>query len=65
MASKGREDEAVQKEIVFRMHARDVEIVERMKRKFGCSTTAAIRACLRIADDVKLKLATDMSADDD
>lgn len=34
----------------------DIEIVEGMERRFGCSTAAAIRACIRIAADVKLSL---------
>lgn len=44
------------KGIMFWMHARDREIIDRMKARYGCTTTAAIRACIRIADEVKLKL---------
>lgn len=40
----------------FWMHPRDREIIERIKERYGCTTTAAIRACIRIADEVKLKL---------
>ena len=44
------------KRVNFWMHGRDQEIIERMRRRYGCTTTAAIRACIRIADEVKLSL---------
>lgn len=44
------------KRVDFWMHGPDREIIDRMKRRYGCSTTAAIRACIRIADEVTLKL---------
>jgi hypothetical protein len=34
----------------------DIEIIDGMERRFGCSTAAALRACIRIAADVKLSL---------
>jgi hypothetical protein len=44
------------KRVNFWMHGRDMEIIEKMRRRYGCTTTAAIRACIRIADEVKLGL---------
>lgn len=38
------------------IHTADRVIIDAMKRRYGCSTTAAIRACIRIAADVKLNL---------
>ncbi len=49
------EDES-RKGIMFWMHSKDREIVDAMKERYGCTTTAAIRACIRIAAEVKLKL---------
>jgi hypothetical protein len=45
-----------EKRVDLLLHGPDREIVERVKQRYGCSTTAAIRACIRIADDVVLKL---------
>jgi hypothetical protein len=51
-----KDDDSDRKGIVFWMHGRDQEIIDKMKRRYGCTTTAAIRACIRIADEVKLRL---------
>jgi hypothetical protein len=40
----------------FWAHDVDVEIIEDMMGRFGCSASAAIRASLRIAKDVTLNL---------
>ena len=48
--------EADRKGIMFWMHGQDIEIIERMRKRYGCTTSAAIRACIRIADEVKLSL---------
>jgi hypothetical protein len=45
-----------EKRIDLWLHGTDREIIERVKRRYGGSTTAAIRACIRIADEVVLKL---------
>ena len=50
------ETDETRKGIMFWMHAPDVEIIDAMKRRYGCTTTAAIRACIRIAAQVKLNL---------
>ncbi len=47
------EDES-RKGIMFWMHAEDRSIIDTMKKRYGCTTTAAIRACIRIAAEVKL-----------
>ena len=49
-------DEENRKRIEVWLHAPDIEIIDDMERRFGCSTAAAIRACIRIAADVKLNL---------
>jgi hypothetical protein len=45
-----------EKEIHIRLHGPDREIIDAMKRRYGCSTASAIRACIRIAGEVKLNL---------
>ncbi len=50
------DNDETRKGIMFWMHAEDREIIDKMKKSYGCTTTAAIRACIRIAADVKLKL---------
>ena len=50
------DDEETRKGIMFWMHAEDRKIIESMRKRYGCTTTAAIRACIRIADGVKLSL---------
>lgn len=45
-----------EKRVDFYMHSKDREIIDRWKKRHGCTTTAAIRACIRIADDVVYKL---------
>ena len=49
-------EDQTRKRIDFYMHGPDLEVIEAMKRRYGCSTTAAIRACIRIAAEVKLSL---------
>jgi hypothetical protein len=44
------------KEIHIMLHGPDREIIDAMKRRYGCSTSSAIRACIRIAGEVKLNL---------
>lgn len=44
------------KRVDLYLHAEDRKIIDATKRRYGCSTTAAIRACIRIAADVKLNL---------
>lgn len=34
----------------------DIEVIEGMQQRYGCSKAAAIRACIRITRDVKLSL---------
>ncbi len=50
-------DNPEEKRVNIWLHGPDREIIETMKRRYGCSTTAAIRACIRIAGQVKLNLA--------
>jgi hypothetical protein len=45
-----------EKEIHLLLHGPDREIIEMMKRRYGCTTSSAIRACIRIAGEVKLNL---------
>ncbi len=45
-----------EKEIHLWLHGPDREIVEAVKKRHGCSTASAIRACIRIAGEVKLNL---------
>jgi hypothetical protein len=45
-----------EKRVDLLLHGKDREIIERIKLRHGGSTTAAIRACIRIADEVVLKL---------
>lgn len=49
------EDETM-KRINLWLHGPDRKIIDAMKRQYGCSATAAIRACIRIAAQVKLNL---------
>lgn len=49
-------DESDRKRIEVWLHAADIEIIDGMERRYGCSTAAAVRACIRIAADVKLNL---------
>lgn len=44
------------KRIEVWLHAADIEIIDGIERRYGCSTAAAVRACIRIAADVKLNL---------
>ena len=46
----------LEKRVDLLLHGPDREIIERVKRRYGCTTTAAIRACIRIADEVALTL---------
>lgn len=50
------DNDDTRKRIDFWMHAQDREVIDAMKHRYGCSTTAAIRACIRIAAEVKLNL---------
>ncbi len=50
------DNDETRKRIDFWLHAEDREIIDKMKKSYGCTTTAAIRACIRIARDVKLNL---------
>lgn len=44
------------KRIEIWLEPTDIEIIDGMERRFGCSTAAAVRACIRIAAEVKLNL---------
>lgn len=48
-----------EKRVNIWLHKPDREIIEAMKRRYGCSTTSAVRACIRIAGEVKLNLQHD------
>ena len=50
------DEDETRKGIMFWMHGKDREIIANMKHRYGCTTTAAIRACIRIAAEVKLNL---------
>ena len=45
-----------EKRVEFLMHGPDQEIIERYKKRWGCSTATAIRGCIRIADQVVMNL---------
>ena len=49
-------DNIEKKEIHMTLHGPDRIIIDAMKRRYGCSTASAIRACIRIAGEVKLNL---------
>lgn len=55
----------VRKEILFRMQDRDVEIIESIRRRFGGTTTAAIRTCIRMADEVQMQFVRVHRSDED
>lgn len=46
----------IEKRVNLLLHGPDREIIDAMKKRYGCTTTAAIRACIRIAAQVKLNL---------
>ena len=50
------DEEENMKRVNIWLHGPDREIIEAMKRRYGCSITSAIRACIRIAGEVKLNL---------
>ncbi len=50
------EDIDTEKRFHLTLHGQDRKIVDRMKKRHGGSTASAIRACIRIADEVILKL---------
>lgn len=45
-----------EKRVEFLMHGPDQEIINAMKRRWGCSTASAIRGCIRIAAEVAMSL---------
>lgn len=52
------DDEINQKRVEVWLQDEDMGIIDAMKRRYGdCTTAAAIRACIRIAAEVKLNLA--------
>ncbi len=50
------EDMDTEKRIHLTLHGQDLKIVNRMKKRYGGSRASAVRSCIRIADEVILKL---------
>lgn len=45
-----------EKRVDLLLHGPDQEIIDAMKRRWGCSTSSAIRGCIRIAAEVAMTL---------
>ncbi len=50
------EDIDTGKDFHLTLHGPDREIINKIKKRHGGSTASAIRSCIRIADEVILKL---------